>query len=393
MTGRSPNTARESERKRRKQSDRRDDDSVDYHNISRDDSEAGDAPGPSVPNTCVTARLAAMESMIAEMKRAMDVTMPRAAAGTVSSPQGGESDLFDEFPEDYTDDVSYDGLVGDSGSSAHDPLGDFATGMLAGSRRAPVGGIAQHMPPTSQPTSVPGTKARLEEYSLAIMQDVMDREDDGEDVFEGLAKCLDKSLRLQPSSTKVRELCDRYQFPANVPKLKVPAMNVEVLTALPKGGKLLESKLSKSSGLIAKSLVPLFRILTDIHDGSVRPLDAYCEDIFACVRLLVANLNYLHQTRKDVCSVLIQENALKQLCTWQCAIGDEFIFPFDVTKKVEEYKKAKQLGVHKRRFFRGRPGFRGRGRSYGGRGRYNNFRGFPSQSNSQSGRGKAPAGK
>ena len=93
------------------------------------------------------------------------------------------------------------------------------------------------------------------------------------------------------------------------------------------------------------------------------------------------------------CSVLIQENALKQLCTWQCAIGDEFIFPFDVTKKVEEYKKAKQLGVRKRRVFRGRPGFRGRGRSYGGRGRYNNFRGFPSQSNSQSGRGKAPAGK
>ena len=57
--------------------------------------------------------------------------------------------------------------------------------------------------------------------------------------FEGLAQSLDKSLRLQPSSTKVRELCDRFQFPANVPNLIVPAMGVVVLSALPKGGKLL----------------------------------------------------------------------------------------------------------------------------------------------------------
>ena len=73
------------------------------------------------------------------------------------------------------------------------------------------------------------------------------------------------------------------------------------------------------------------QILTDFRDGRVRPLDAYCEGIFACVRLLVATLTYLHQAREAVCRVLVREEALKQLCTWQCALGDGSIFPFDVS--------------------------------------------------------------
>ena len=36
--------------------------------ISRNDSVAGDAPGPSVPYIKVSARLAAMENMVARMK-------------------------------------------------------------------------------------------------------------------------------------------------------------------------------------------------------------------------------------------------------------------------------------------------------------------------------------
>ena len=123
----------------------------------------------------------------------------------------------------------------------------------------------------------------------------------------------------------------------------------------------------------------------------MRPLSEYYQDLFITLRLGVANLNYFHQTRKDLCKFLINEPGLKKHCNWSSAIGDDFLFPFDMIKKVEEYRKAIKLGAPRRpRFFRGRPSFRG-GRFYG-RGR-SNFRGSYPRSTPQSGRGRASTSK
>ena len=204
-------------------------------------------------------------------------------------------------------------------------------------------------------------KDNLINLTEAFVSDIQGHENSGRDVYEELAKALDESLRRQPSDVKIRDLAVKYPFPGNLPKLRVPSMNDEVLAAMPKGGKVLEAKVTKATSLMGKALVPVFDLLTDVHHNDVKPIARYFPALIDACRLQVANINYMHQLRKDIAKFMIKEPALAHICSWDVKIGEENLFPFDVTKHVEDYKKALKLGAPKRGFFRGRgSSFRGR---------------------------------
>ncbi|MPC45529.1 hypothetical protein E2C01_039230 [Portunus trituberculatus] len=54
-------------------------------------------------------------------------------------------------------------------------------------------------------------------------------------------------------------------------------------------------------------------------------------------------VNYINQLRKEVAKIHINDSALADLCKWECEVGKDDLFPFDVTKKCEEIHKARKL--------------------------------------------------
>ena len=135
--------------------------------------------------------------------------------------------------------------------------------------------------------------------------------------------------------------------------------------------------------------MPLLQLLTDIHNDELKPMQQYLSSLIDSCRLSVANFNYMHQIRKDVAKLLIKEPALRHICSWECPVGDENIFAFDVNKRVKEYNKSLQLGAPSERGgFRGRPGFRFGRHNFGGRysdrGRFSSYSPY-----SKEGRGRS----
>ena len=229
------------------------------------------------------ARLSAIEKMLSTLTESV-------RARPTPSP-GLE---FDQDDMDYDDHVSVDDIL-DAGQSVGDTLGTLAADIGATNVRVPdpaaqtlaVSPIGPNVP-TPTPTLL-SDKSVLGQCTQTLLQDTLGREELGEDIYDELAVCLGKSLRRQPNALKVQELSDSIKYPANVPQLKVPLTNDEILNALPKGGRALDAKLFKSSGLLAKCLVPLLRFLTDVHGGALRPLPEYATELFSGVRLIVAN--------------------------------------------------------------------------------------------------------
>ncbi|MPC54312.1 hypothetical protein E2C01_048222 [Portunus trituberculatus] len=55
-------------------------------------------------------------------------------------------------------------------------------------------------------------------------------------------------------------------------------------------------------------------------------------------------VNYLNQVRKEVARIHINDSALAELCKWECEVGQEKLFPFDMIKLCEEVHKTRKLG-------------------------------------------------
>ena len=79
---------------------------------------------------------------------------------------------------------------------------------------------------------------------------------------------------------------------------------------------------------------------------------------------MTAAFNWLSQSRKDIVRNNVRDVAIHELCTWDVAVGESELFPFDVTKKVDEIKKTKKLGAsytshYKAKRFNARPSQKG----------------------------------
>lgn len=166
----------------------------------------------------------------------------------------------------------------------------------------------------------------------------------GDPLSERLASILNLSLRRRPSSDSIKQTCDKIKLPNNVPNLKVPVTNPAITKAMSVGGKLVDTRLSLTNGLLVKALVPIARCISDIGDGNVQPITCYLEGLNNSFRLLASAVNYLNQLRKEVARIHVNDSALAELCIWECEVGQDDLFPFDVIKKCEEIHKSRKLG-------------------------------------------------
>ena len=149
------------------------------------------------------------------------------------------------------------------------------------------------------------------------------------------------------------------KIPQNVPNLTVPATNPDITKAMGNGGKQIDLQLYRTNALIAKAIVPLASFVADVGQKKEKPAAEYLEGINSSVRMLAAAFNFVNQSRKDVVRSFVKERGLGTLCKWDSPVGEEELFPFDVTKKCDELRKVRTLGTssgsNKNRFQNRRP--------------------------------------
>ena len=169
-------------------------------------------------------------------------------------------------------------------------------------------------------------------------------EEKGEPLSARLANILNSSLRRRPQGDSVKSTCASIKFPSNVPNLSVPVTNPAITKAMSLHGRLVDGKLFQTNGLLSKALVPIAVCLNDIGDRKGKSLHCYLDGLNNCLRLLTSAVNYINQLRKDIARIHVRDSAMVDICKWECEVGQNELFPFDVTKKCEEIHKAGKLG-------------------------------------------------
>ncbi|XP_063872825.1 uncharacterized protein LOC135107091 isoform X1 [Scylla paramamosain] len=169
-------------------------------------------------------------------------------------------------------------------------------------------------------------------------------EQKGEPLSERLASILNLSLRRRPSAEGIKSTCEKIKLPGNVPNLKVPVTNAAVSKTMSFGGKLIDAKLTQTNGLISKALIPIALCISDIGEKKGKNINSYLDGLNMSLRLLSSVINYINQLRKEVARLHVHDSALAELCKWEYEVGQDALFPFDVTKKCKEIHKTKKLG-------------------------------------------------
>ncbi|KAL3865685.1 hypothetical protein ACJMK2_043049 [Sinanodonta woodiana] len=107
---------------------------------------------------------------------------------------------------------------------------------------------------------------------------VFEQQETGPNVEEKLAEVLNKGLRSQLTSDKLKSVQDKYPRPANCGNLKVPRINIEVWHAMSKQAKSVDILLQKLQNQLGHILVPTLRVLELFknHRNNLRelPLDS-----------------------------------------------------------------------------------------------------------------------
>lgn len=174
-------------------------------------------------------------------------------------------------------------------------------------------------------------------------------EEKGEPLSERLAVILNTSLRRRPTSEGVKLTCGKIKLPSNVPNLTVPSTNSALTKAMSVGGRLIDARIAYTNGLLSKALVPIAQCISDIGDRKGGSINSYLHGLNNSLRLLTSSVNYLNHLRKEVARIHVHDSALVDICRWDCEVGTDELFPFDVVKKCDDIHKTKKLG---RPFFR-----------------------------------------
>ena len=171
------------------------------------------------------------------------------------------------------------------------------------------------------------------------------KEEKGAPIHESYATILNKSLRNKPNDANIKALLQSVKIPDNVPNLTVPATNNDIMKAMPKQAKSLDYQLVRTNTLIAKAIAPLASFVADVGQKQVKPAAEYLDGINSSVRMLTAAFNFLNFSRKEIVRNYVREKGLTSLCQWDCPVGQDELFPFDVTKRCDELRKVRTLGA------------------------------------------------
>ncbi|MPC77897.1 hypothetical protein E2C01_072366 [Portunus trituberculatus] len=124
----------------------------------------------------------------------------------------------------------------------------------------------------------------------------------------------------------------------------VPVTNTAVTKAMSVGGRLVDARLFYVNGLLCKALVPVVQCISDIGEKKGKPLHGYLDGLNSSLRLMTSVVNYLNHLRKEVARLHVHDPAMTDLCKWECEVGWDELFPFNVVKKCEEIHKTRKLG-------------------------------------------------
>lgn len=281
------------------------------------------APGPSANNVQFDNLMKMMGTFVSAMgqkkakKRAHEISDSESDFDSDGSDDSGSS-------EDPTENGMFPGASGIA-----DPLNDLAS-ML--------GRVG---PPSA---AVSGASA-FDSVMSSLERCFLMEEEKGPAVTPGLAGIVNRSLRLQPNENKIKDAGLTYKSPENIANLAVPKTNGDVWEKLHKGSKFMDLMAQKAQFALSKGLVPLIHFLHDVGTKATKSTEEYLLPINDSLRMIVAAFNYLSQLRKDIIRNDYKDNCVTKLCTWDTAVGDVELFPFDFLKRVGEIKKAKRLGA------------------------------------------------
>ena len=165
----------------------------------------------------------------------------------------------------------------------------------------------------------------------------------GKDITSNLADALNPSLRLKPHDGSIKELAAKYPYPGNVPHLKVPKTNPDIVVDLWKGSQYLDLLIQKCQMMTSKALVPMLTLLDEMRNNPSKPISSFTGPMHDSLRLLTASFNCMSQARKDVVRNNFRDAKLAKLCTWETPVGSDLLFDFDVLAKVSSLKKTPSL--------------------------------------------------
>ena len=169
-------------------------------------------------------------------------------------------------------------------------------------------------------------------------------EEKGEALSDKLANILNLSLRHRPSDDSVKATSAKIKLSINVENMKMTVTNNDISQDMNTGGKFLDALLTRTNCLISKAIVPVAKLISDIGEKKNHPTDHYLASLNDSLRLLAAAFNYLNHIRKEVARIHVNDSVLAQLSRWECEVGTNELFLFDVAKKCDEIHKTKQLG-------------------------------------------------
>ncbi|MPC60141.1 hypothetical protein E2C01_054179 [Portunus trituberculatus] len=129
-----------------------------------------------------------------------------------------------------------------------------------------------------------------------------------------------------------------------LPSADHSATNSAITSAMTVSGKLIDMRLFHTNGLLSKAFVPVAQCISDIEEGKGKLVSSYLEGLNTRLILLASAVNYVNKLQKKVALIHINNSALAELYKWECAVGREELFPFDVTKKCDEICKTRKLG-------------------------------------------------
>ncbi|MPC74717.1 hypothetical protein E2C01_069091 [Portunus trituberculatus] len=129
-----------------------------------------------------------------------------------------------------------------------------------------------------------------------------------------------------------------------MPNLTMPVTNAAITKTMSVNGNLVDAKLFQTNCLLTKAIVPIAVSVNDIEQKKGKSLLCYLDGLNSSLRLLTSAVNYLNQLRKDVAQIHVRDSAMVDLCKWECEVGQQELFPFDVTRKCEEIHKTGRLG-------------------------------------------------
>jgi len=165
----------------------------------------------------------------------------------------------------------------------------------------------------------------------------------GKDITSNLADALNSSLRLKPHDGSIKELAAKYPYPGNVPNLKVPKTNPDIVVDLWKSSQYLDLLIQKCQMMTSKALVPMLTLLDEMRNNPSKPISSFTGPMHDSLRLLTASFNCMSQARKDVVRNNFRDAKLTKLCTWETPVGSDLLFDFDVLAKVSSLKKTQSL--------------------------------------------------